>query len=280
MALRAGGFALAIGIAAALIPQLSVQPASAPPGAGDGVARAGATDKPAAAAPPRPTPPLVATGLVRPAADAPLPVPVGRLEGYAWPIPNGRLTQAYGPSRWGSKIVGGEKFHDGIDLATFCGDRIVAAHDGVVLAAGRRFDRYLGWRGDLGPYERRLDEKKAWSTLPIVVVTDDSNGYRSVYAHFRRTVVEVGAPVRAGDLLGYEGATGNASGCHLHYTLFSPWETAVIGLNPESAKRMKLPLLMTARVDPALALPDRPKPTPKPTPEPSASSPASAASPG
>ena len=51
----------------------------------------------------------------------------------------------------------GEHFHDGIDLATFCGDRIVAAHDGVVLAAGRHFDEEIGWIGDLGPYLRRLD---------------------------------------------------------------------------------------------------------------------------
>jgi murein DD-endopeptidase MepM/ murein hydrolase activator NlpD len=34
--------------------------------------------------------------------------------------------------------VEGTTFHDGIDLATFCGDRVVAAHDGIVLAAGRR----------------------------------------------------------------------------------------------------------------------------------------------
>ena len=278
VAVRVGGLALAIAVAAALIPQLSVQPGSAPAGAGDGVARAGGDAFPPAETP-SPAPRVVLHPPSAPAPDAPVAVPVERLEGYVWPLPNGRLTQRYGPSRWGSRIVDGERFHDGIDLATFCGDRIVAAHDGVVLAAGRRFDRFLGWRGDLAPYERRLERKKAWSSLPIVVVVDDGNGYRSVYAHFRRAVVDVGDTVRAGDLLGHEGATGNASGCHLHYTLFSPWETRVFGLNPESAARMRLPPFMTARVDPLLVLPERPapnanaKPKSRPTASPVPSSP-------
>ncbi|HXG40596.1 MAG TPA: M23 family metallopeptidase, partial [Candidatus Limnocylindrales bacterium] len=165
-------------------------------------------------------------------ADAPIPAAPEGLTGYVWPLPKGRLTLPYGPTRWGSRLVDGEPFHDGIDLATFCGDRIVAAHGGRVLAAGRRYDAYIGWRGDLGPYHRRLDEKRLWWTLPIVVVVDDRNGYRSVYAHFSRVVVEPGQWVEAGELLGYEGATGRASGCHLHYTLFSPLEEATIGVVP------------------------------------------------
>ena len=64
--------------------------------------------------------------------------PVAGLEGYVWPIAHPRLTLPFGPSAWGSRMVDGERFHDGIDLATFCGDRIMAVHDGKVLAAGRR----------------------------------------------------------------------------------------------------------------------------------------------
>ena len=65
-----------------------------------------------------------------------------------------------------------ERFHDGIDLATFCGDKVFAAHDGVVLAAGRRYDDHMGWIGDLSKYKARLDAKKLWGTLPIVVVIE------------------------------------------------------------------------------------------------------------
>src|SRR4029077_15819663 len=121
-----------------------------------------------------------------------------------------------------SWIVAGSLFHDGIDLATFCGDRITAAHAGTVLAAGRHSDAFLGWVGALTPYPARLDQKHLWSALPIVVVIDDGNGYRSIYAHFESLKVTPGQAVRAGQLLGYEGATGHATGCHLHYGLFSP----------------------------------------------------------
>jgi murein DD-endopeptidase MepM/ murein hydrolase activator NlpD len=164
-----------------------------------------------------PTPVAVPSASVSPTAPAP-----DTLSGYRSPLPHGRLTLPFGPSRWGSRIVDGEAFHDGVDLATFCGDRVVAAHTGTVLASGRRYDEQMGWVGDLGPYLARLDSRKLWSSLPIVVVVDDGNGYRSVYAHFGKVVVKAGDAVKAGQLLGYEGRTGRASGCHLHYGLFSP----------------------------------------------------------
>ena len=90
---------------------------------------------------------------------------------------------------------------------------------------------------------RRLDQKHLWNTLPIVVVIDDGNGYRSIYAHFSKIVVKKGQTVKAGQLLGYEGMTGRASGCHLHYGLFSPQETDSFGIDAAVAKRMKLPRL-------------------------------------
>jgi murein DD-endopeptidase MepM/ murein hydrolase activator NlpD len=155
-------------------------------------------------------------------------------------------------------------------MATFCGDRILAAHDGTVLAAGRRYDDVIGWVGDLGAYYRRLDAKKLWPTLPIVVVIDDGNGYRSIYAHFSEIVVTPGQVVRAGDLLGKEGMTGRASGCHLHYGLFSPFEDAVMEIDPAVAKRMKVPRAEIARVDPQLVLPPPPRPSPNPVASPSA----------
>jgi len=197
------------------------------------------------------------------AAAHPRPAPVAELTGYQWPLPHGRITLPFGPSGWGSRIVDGELFHDGLDLATFCGDRVVAAHGGVVLAASRRYDIKVGWIGDLRPYLDRLDAKSLWPTLPIVVVIDDGNGYRSIYAHLSKAAVKKGETVAAGDLIGYEGRTGRASGCHLHYGLFSPLETARFGIDPGVVERMKLPAWEIARVDPSLVLParaiDRPK---------------------
>ena len=73
------------------------------------------------------------------------------------------------------------------------------------------------------------------------MVIDDGNGYRSIYAHLGRAAVEKGDLVRAGDLIGWEGASGNATGCHLHYALFSPLEDATLVLDPKVAKKTRLP---------------------------------------
>ena len=198
----------------------------------------------------------------------PLPTPaaLATLTGYQWPLPHGRLTLPFGPSPWGSRIVDGEKFHDGVDLATFCGDRVVAAHDGVVLAASRKFDTQIGWIGDLTRYFELLDRKQAWSTLPIVVVIDDGNGYRSIYAHFSKVVVKRGDTVKAGDFIGYEGMTGRASGCHVHYGLFSPLETATFGIDPTVVKKLRVPPAEIARIDPLTVLPPRPQDQPSASP--------------
>ena len=193
-------------------------------------------------------------GVVWPVTRAPA---LDSLEGYRWPLAHPRLTLPFGPSPWGSRLVDGESFHDGVDLATFCNDKILAAHSGTVLAAGRHYDDAMGWIGDLQPYYNRLDRKNIWSQLPIVVVIDDGNGYRSMYAHMWKLSVKKGDVVKAGQVIGREGMTGRASGCHLHYGLFSPLETATFRIRPDVVKRMKVPKEQIARVDPLLVLPPR-----------------------
>ena len=167
------------------------------------------------------------------------PTPAAWLTGYRWPISKGRVSLPF------KAIPGGELrsttaslFHDGVDMASFCGAPVGAAHDGVVLAAGRRFD-------DADRLARRpravlpaaSTRSTLWSDLPIVVVIDDGNGYRSIYAHFRDVTVRVGQHVKAGQLIGHEGATGHASGCHVHYGLFSPLETKTFGVRADILRR-------------------------------------------
>jgi murein DD-endopeptidase MepM/ murein hydrolase activator NlpD len=48
----------------------------------------------------------------------------------------------------------------------------------------------------------------------------DGNGYKTAYAHLREYAVEDGQPVARGDVIGYVGATGDASGPHLHYEVW------------------------------------------------------------
>ncbi len=89
--------------------------------------------------------------------------------------------------------------HTGMDLAyrTGCGGPIYAAGSGQVLADDR--------------------PNIAYGDTAIGVVIGHSQRLQTWYWHLSREVVEVGQEVEVGDLIGYEGATGFATGCHLHF---------------------------------------------------------------
>jgi len=201
---------------------------------------------------------------IAPATDPPVdrsagptraPAPAALLSGYRWPIKNARITNGFGKGSPGGFLIDGVTAHDGIDLATWCGDRIVAAHDGIVLSAGRHHEGYVGWLGDLTAFRAKLDAENNWRSRAIAVVIDDGNGYRSLYVHLAKVNVQKGDIVQAGDLIGWEGETGNATGCHLHFGIFSPSETDSWQLEPAVAERNLLPGYEIARINPLLVLP-------------------------
>ncbi|MGW5559344.1 M23 family metallopeptidase [Micromonospora sp. NPDC003944] len=106
----------------------------------------------------------------------------------AWvdPMPGAAVTSCYG-QRWGT-------LHAGIDLALPSGTPIHAAAAGTVTQAGDASDGYGN-----------------------SVFIDHGNGYLTHYAHQSRIAVTVGQAVKAGQVIGYEGATGDATGPHLHF---------------------------------------------------------------
>jgi murein DD-endopeptidase MepM/ murein hydrolase activator NlpD len=187
----------------------------------------------------------------------PTPLPPSRLTGYVWPLDKPLITLPFGPSPYGELVVDGRRFHDGLDIATECWDNVRAAHDGVVLTAGRDYVDFMGWQGDLSAF-KKLSSPSTWKvTMPIVIVIDDGNGYRSIYAHEAAVSVKAGDHVKAGQVIGQEGDTGNATGCHVHYGLFSPNERELWEAWPENVTKYKLPPLITKRIDPLLVLPFR-----------------------
>ena len=263
---------VAVGLSVALVVPVAyavIRSNGAPVGPlGGGVAGAvSATTRPDAAASLPPagsdTPTIDARLVPARATDADAPPsgrdliapPIANLTGYVWPIRQGRISLPFKAIPGGTRIKDGKLFHDGVDMASFCGAAVGAAHDGVVLAAGRHFDSFIGWVGDLRPYYALLNRKHMWQDLPNVVVIDDGNGYRSIYAHFRDVTVRPGERVKAGQLIGHEGATGHASGCHVHYGLFSPRETRTFGVRADILRHLKLPKDEIARIDPLMVLP-------------------------
>ncbi|MFD2765741.1 M23 family metallopeptidase [Micromonospora eburnea] len=106
----------------------------------------------------------------------------------AWVIPmaGAEITSCYGP-RWGT-------LHAGIDFAMPSGTPIHAAAAGTVVKAGDAGDGYGN-----------------------SVFIDHHNGYLTHYAHQSRLIVGVGDKVTAGQVIGYEGSTGDSTGPHLHF---------------------------------------------------------------
>jgi murein DD-endopeptidase MepM/ murein hydrolase activator NlpD len=120
----------------------------------------------------------------------------------AHPIGRARLTSRYAPRR--------NSFHHGLDFATRAGEPIFAAHDGVVLYSGNRFNGF----GNL-----------------IVL---QSGIFYTVYAHNKRNVVQTGQRVSRGEEIAYVGATGRATGPHLHFEVrFADERGRLRSVNPE-----------------------------------------------
>jgi murein DD-endopeptidase MepM/ murein hydrolase activator NlpD len=85
------------------------------------------------------------------------------------------------------------RMHKGMDIDLNRGDQVHAAFDGMV-----RIARYNGGYGN-------------------VVIVRHYNGLETVYAHLSKIKVKVGQVVIAGQTLGLGGATGHATGTHLHF---------------------------------------------------------------
>jgi len=117
-----------------------------------------------------------------------------------WPLEGGHVVAEYGCSAFEgyAPANGCEHFHNGIDLVAPYGAPILASGDGIVV--------YVGWNWADG-----LDP--AW-----IVIVAHSEHLRTWYAHLLpKRPVEVGDAVKTGDVVGYEGSTGNSTGAHLHW---------------------------------------------------------------
>ncbi len=120
---------------------------------------------------------------------------------FAWPV-KGRISGLFGSQR----IYAGEPgaYHSGVDVARPTGTPVAAAADGVViLAASAPFTL----EGNL-------------------LMIDHGMGLNSAFLHLSRIDVKPGDHVRQGQVVGAIGATGRATGPHLHWSM--KWHDARI----------------------------------------------------
>jgi murein DD-endopeptidase MepM/ murein hydrolase activator NlpD len=90
-------------------------------------------------------------------------------------------------------IFGGLQFHKGIDVATVTGTPIFSPADGVI--------RFAGMKGGYG----------------YCVFVRHGYGFETRYGHCSQVLVYEGQEVKRGDVIAFVGATGWATGPHLHY---------------------------------------------------------------
>lgn len=103
---------------------------------------------------------------------------------YSNPLPGGIITQ--GVHGW-----------NGVDIGSARGTPVYAAANGIVIVARNNG----GWNSGYGNY---------------AVITHE-NGTQTLYSHMKNAVVSFGQSVSSGQVIGYVGMTGLATGPHLHF---------------------------------------------------------------
>ena len=86
------------------------------------------------------------------------------------------------------------KYHSGMDFAANPGTEVFATGDGEVVK----------------------EESNYWGYGNVITI-DHGYGYKTRYAHLQKFAVRNGQKVKRGQLVGYVGSTGKATGPHLHY---------------------------------------------------------------
>ena len=108
------------------------------------------------------------------------------------PIQYARLSSKFGARR--HPVLGTMRMHNGVDYAAPTGTPIMAAGDARV--------QFSGWQRGYGN----------------VVILDHGRGHTTLYGHMSRIAkIRKGQRLAQGTVIGYVGATGLATGPHLHY---------------------------------------------------------------
>jgi len=111
-----------------------------------------------------------------------------------WPA-HGWLTSSMGYRR--DPMTGAADYHGGLDIAGEKGQPVYATASGTVVDAS--------YRNDYGN----------------LIVLDHGFGLQSKYGHLSKFSVRPGQKVKRGDVIGNVGATGKATGYHLHYEVLA-----------------------------------------------------------
>lgn len=112
-----------------------------------------------------------------------------------WPTDGTNITSYFGPRA--QPIAGASTYHEAVDIGVPEGTNVYACADGVVTTAS-----YSNSAGNM-------------------VVIDHGNGLVSKYFHNKELKVAAGDTVTKGQIIAISGNTGNSTGAHLHFGIYS-----------------------------------------------------------
>ena len=135
-----------------------------------------------------------------------------------YPVDNVIITQYFGNTPFASSGAYGGKGHNGIDLGASIGTPLRAAASGVVLATGN------------------TDATRGCYSFGKWVFIKHPNGLGTMYAHLSQISVSSGQQVATGQLIGYSGETGYATGPHLHFGVYVASATQIMRLGDATKK--------------------------------------------
>ncbi|MGA7934712.1 MAG: M23 family metallopeptidase [Kovacikia sp.] len=112
----------------------------------------------------------------------------------------GAITGVYGIRRYYNGVFAKDYYHRGVDYAGAYGSPVIAPAAGQVVLVGL--------------------EKQGFLVNGNMIGINHGQGVTSAYLHLSRILVKVGDFVKAGQVIGAVGATGAATGPHLHWGLY------------------------------------------------------------
>lgn len=142
----------------------------------------------------------------------------------AYPLDNVFVTQAFGRTVDAKRLyVSGT--HNGVDFRATRGTPVKAVLDGVVEGIGN------------------TDEQRGCYSYGKWVLIKHSNGLTSLYAHLDLIKAVPGSQVSEGEIIGYSGQTGYATGPHLHLTLLASQGVTIQQYSSsKNCKNTKIPI--------------------------------------
>jgi murein DD-endopeptidase MepM/ murein hydrolase activator NlpD len=138
-----------------------------------------------------------------------------------YPVDHVVITQYFGDTAFAATGAYNGKGHNGVDFGVPIGTPIKAALTGTIAGTGN------------------TDAVKGCYSFGKWVLIKHGNGLDTMYGHLSKISVTAGQTVSTGDVIGYSGETGYATGPHLHFGVYDTAATQIMKLG--DATKSKTP---------------------------------------